>query len=187
MTPPKEIELSSKMTLAEAKTWLRARFNDGADCPCCRQFVKLYKRTITGAMARGLIALHVQHKLHGWEHWMHIPTIMRSVCSSNMGSLLRHWELIEPMPDKERKDGSKRTGWYRITPLGICFVMDEVRVPRYVYLYNQTLLDRRVPADAPTLSITEALGIKFNYAELMGHMPKMTMTTAQPTSPKVGP
>ena len=35
-----------EMTLDEAKAWLRDQVDDGAHCPCCGQFAKVYKRRI---------------------------------------------------------------------------------------------------------------------------------------------
>jgi hypothetical protein len=42
-------------TLAEAQDWLRERLPDGAKCPCCTQFAKVYRRKINSAMAWQLI------------------------------------------------------------------------------------------------------------------------------------
>lgn len=150
-------------SLHDAKKWLRGRFEDGASCPCCGQFVKLYRRKITSGMALGLIALYRHQQTVGWDEWCHIPTLMNDACPSNMGALLRFWTLIEPQGG-EREDGSSRTGFYRITAHGFRFVRGEVRVPKYVYLYNQTPLNRH---DERTVDIREALGDKFNYTELM--------------------
>ena len=50
--------LPEDATLEQAKEWLRVRFNEGAECPCCLQHVKLYRRPITSSMAYVLILLH---------------------------------------------------------------------------------------------------------------------------------
>ena len=153
------------VTLEEAKAWLRARFEDGAECPCCTQFVKLYKRKLNSSMARGLIVLYHHQVRVGPNEWVHIPSLFREkkVCSSNDGALLRFWDVIERQGG-EREDGSDRIGYYRITDLGRAFVEDRVRVPKYVYLYNQEPIGRKDPT---TISIQESLGSRFSYSELM--------------------
>jgi hypothetical protein len=151
------------MTLEQAKAWLRERFDRGATCPCCRQFVKLYKRSITSSMARGLIVLYRHQRKVGADLWVHLPTLINSVCPSNMGALLRHWGLIEQQPGT-RDDGSWRVGYYRMTDLGRAFVERRINVPKYVFLYNQTPLQRQ---NETSISIEFALTKRFRYDELM--------------------
>ena len=40
------METTPETTLEEAKQFLRDRFENGAECPCCKQYVKLYKRKL---------------------------------------------------------------------------------------------------------------------------------------------
>jgi hypothetical protein len=122
-------------------------------------------------MTRGLIVLYHHQRQIGWEKWIHIPSLFaaRMVCKDNMGSLLRLWELIEQQPG-ERDDGSWRVGWYKITRQGVDFVRGELRVRKYVYLYNQTLISRK-NADPTMINVVEALGEKFDYTELMRATP----------------
>ena len=44
-------------TLGGARDWLRDRVEKGAKCPCCGQFAKVYRRTITSGMARALFMI----------------------------------------------------------------------------------------------------------------------------------
>ena len=44
-------------TIKEAKEHLRNNFEEGIDCPCCGQFVKLYKRKLNSGMAATLIRI----------------------------------------------------------------------------------------------------------------------------------
>ena len=164
-TPPESFDIPDA-SLEQAKEWLRERFKKkGAHCPCCRRFVKLYPRPISSDMARGAIALYSKHRELGWDQWLHIPTIMNEACPSNMGSLLRFWDLIEPQGGV-RDDGSSRTGFYRMTTAGRGFVEGTHRVVRHMFIYNQRLLRRGSPDD--TVSIWDCLKNKFNYDELMG-------------------
>jgi hypothetical protein len=154
-------------TLDEARADLRAKAeNGGAACPCCQQFAKVYRRNLNSSMARGLLTIRRYFQSHTDQEWLHIPSYFSKmrVCSSNDGSLLRHWQLIEPKPNGVRPDGSWRIGWYRMTKLGRDFSELRCRVRKYVFLYNQELLDRW---DPETTDIVEALGKRFNYTELM--------------------
>jgi hypothetical protein len=151
-------------TIKEAKDWLaKQAVNGGAPCPCCNQLVKLYRRRITGEMAYGLILMRKADQRTPGQ-FIHLPTFLadHKAGKSNMTSLLRHWELIEQQPG-ERDDGSWRTGYYRTTSLGCQFVDGHSSIPKYAFLYNQMLL--RLSQERVT--ITEALGSKFDYAQLM--------------------
>lgn len=156
-------------SLEEAKNWLRERFEDGAKCPCCNQFVKLYKRKLNSSMAHALILIYKFFE-NNQDEWLHVPSYLSRVSSSATvrggdWSKLRYWGLIEA-EKATRDDGSERVGTYRMTERGKEFILSQIRVPRHVYLYNQSPVFR---ADEETVSIREALGDKFNYAELMGH------------------
>lgn len=122
------------------------------------------KRKLNSSMARGLLTLYRFAKAHPNEERFHIPSIFREkkVCSSNDGSLLRHWGLIEPFTGI-RKDGSKRVGHYRLTPLGVKFALGSASVKAYAILFNEALI--RLEGEPTT--IKDALGKKFSYEELM--------------------
>lgn len=164
-------------TLEQAKAWLRARFNDGADCPCCHQHVKLYKRPLNAAMAYVLFLVYRWHtgKTAGGlpnPEWLHVPGHIAKEVAGNPRraaavrgdwAKLTHWGLLEAQASK-RDDGSKRTGYYRITERGIAFVRGMCTVQSYIYIYNETMLDRPI---MERTSFRECLGLKFNYDDLM--------------------
>jgi hypothetical protein len=157
-------------TLEEAKRWLRERFSEGADCPCCNQFVKLYKRKLNGSMSLALIYIYKYFESNPAEQWLHVPSYLSRIISGATvrggdWSKLRYWGLIEDQKGT-RDDGSERVGNYRITEEGKKFVQGLTRVPRHVFLYNQEPVKRR---DEETTSIQESLGEDFNYNELMAN------------------
>lgn len=157
----------NKTTLEEAKQWLRDRFKDGANCPCCNQFVKLYKRKLNSGMAFTLIKIYQAFEAEPSTDWLDVTHYLRQrkiIAANSNTALLRHWGLLDRKTDSVRPDGSPRVGLYRITERGKRFVLGEIRVPRHIYLYNQTPIRRE---DTETISISEALGEKFNYNELM--------------------
>lgn len=147
-------------TLKDAIELVESRKDEGCSCPCCGQFVKRYRRKITSAMAYGLILLHQESK----GEWIHMLSFFteRKMSSTNEMAKLRHWGLIEKK-DGEKEDGNPNNGYYRITRRGILFAEKMISVPRYCFIYNDTVSE----FSSEQTNITQALGDKFNYSELM--------------------
>lgn len=159
-TPPTDTR-----TLEEAKQWLRERFEQGAECPCCKQYVKLYKRKLNSFMAYALLLIDRYFRQPDAKEWLHVPSyLVEQNATDRECAKLRYWGLIEEMPEG-RDDGSPHAGFYKITELGKQFVARKIRVPMYIHLYNGGIVKRK---DEETIDIYEALGEKFNYNELMG-------------------
>jgi hypothetical protein len=129
-------------------------------------------------MARILIHIHRYFEQPNADEWLHVPRYLASKGVVEPGGdvgKLAHWGLLDALSG-ERPDGCKHNGFYKITPLGIQFVRREVQVPKYIFLYNQTVYGFSNGSDRPMdlevkremTDIREALGRKFNYAELMG-------------------
>lgn len=148
-------DLGERSTLAEGKAWLRERLDDGAACPVCTQFAKVYRRKINSGMARALILLHRQG---GGFH--HLSSLARF---THEGGQLLWWGLIEEEPPGVRDDGG-RSSWYRITARGTAFVQNRLLVAKYALIYDGRLLGMD---DSEQASIVDALGTRFNYQELM--------------------
>ncbi len=142
-------------TIQQAKDYLRENWEDGVNCPCCKQMVKLYKRKLTTTMMLGLIDLnkHTQQPVH-------IKEI--KVVNGGEFAQMKRWGLIE---DDKNDDLTKRTsGQWSITQKGKDFLNGMIRIPKYVFTYNgQTMKYSSELTDAKS-----ALGDKFNYNELMG-------------------
>lgn len=153
-------DLPDGATLGQAKVWLRERLDEGAECPCCTQFAKVYRRKFNSSMGFGLIKMFRVHGL-AWGHGPSTSTLARLG-----GELARlsMWGLLEEATEK-REDGG-RAGWWRVTPAGEAFVRGETRVAPYAYIYDGRLL--RLDLSERKVSIIDVLGRKFNYAELMG-------------------
>lgn len=143
------------------REWLRLHRHAGVDCPACDQFVKLYPRAITATMARGLIAVY-RYQVATGEPWVCLLRVLTDIRMNTQFCLLRNWGLIEPKPG-QRDDGSRRTGWWNVTSKGQGFVLDRLKLPKYAMVYN----GNTEYYDGPLLGITEALGKRFNYRELM--------------------
>lgn len=160
-------------SLEDAKRWLRARFKKGAECPCCHQFVKLYKRPFNKSMAYVLLLIACYYRGDAVDEWLHVPSYIaemvadkprRAAAVRGDWAKLKFWGLIEEKPEV-RDDGSPRVGYWKLTQLGRQFVAREVKVPSHVFIYNGTPLRRIVDE---MITIDEALGKEFNYDEIMG-------------------
>ena len=124
-------------------------------------------------MARSLIAMY----LHGPQgQWVHLPTQIGA--RSREEGKLRYWGLVEEQVDIHREDGG-RSGFWRLTPAGRAWVTRQATVPKYVAVYNNTVLRRY----GEGISIDDALGRKFNYSELMAPYP-MGDSMTQPNQPR---
>lgn len=172
-------------SLEEIRSWLRAHIDAGAECPACNQLVKLYKRRLNKSMAAVLILIY------RWDRdrqkaieagtataeqqipYVHVPSLIAELGGKNPRQAaalrgdfakLKHWELLAEMPAK-REDGSKRNGYYKITERGIAFVKERIRVPAYVWIYNEAVITTRPVLEQVT--IREALKASFNYTDLM--------------------
>lgn len=146
-------------TIKEAKEHLQLNAQKGSECPCCHQFVKVYKRKLSSVMARMLIRLHMLGPGH--HHVLQIVTGI-SDTGTNDFSKLRYWGMIE---ERKNDDKDKRTSSYwKITPSGSQFVNKWGEVPMYAFIYNKRCL--RMSIDERT-NIIKALGSKWSYKELM--------------------
>jgi hypothetical protein len=151
------------MNLGEAQKWLAERIANGARCPCCNQYTKVYRRQINSGMARSLIAMY----LHGPQgQWVHLPTQVGA--RSREEGKLRYWGLVEEQVTVQRDDGG-RAGYWRLTDAGRDWVTGKSTVPKFASVYNNTVLRHY----GEQVSISDALGSKFNYNELMA--PRLTV------------
>lgn len=163
-------------TLWEVQEWLLERLDDGVVCPCCKQYAQVYKRRLNAAMAYVLVLIEKWHADQdlpvGKTEWLHVPSHIAKEAAANPGraaavrgdwAKLKHWDLIEEQPS-QRGDGSRRVGYYRITQRGIDFVRGVISVQAYIWIYNEVRLERTV---TERITIREAMGVKFNYQDLM--------------------
>jgi len=151
-------------TLRAAKDWTAAKANEGARCPCCTRFVKIYKRKITSSMAYALIILY-RHDCQQPGAWVELSTFFAglphldpkvAIAVRSNSTALGLWKLIAEHPDDGRQ--------YQITDLGRRFVAEDEAIPKYVYIYDDRLLPR---VSSEQVTIREALADKFDYEELM--------------------
>lgn len=142
-------------TLREARDWLRERVDDGATCPCCTQLAKVYRRRIHATLARAIITLYRHGGLGQFVHAPSLPGDTHEISQAVW------WGLIEE--DEAVREDRGRAGWWRVTPLGAAFILQEQQVPKYARVYD----GRCLGLVGEPVWISDALGAKFSYADLM--------------------
>lgn len=155
------------MTLKEARDWLRERIDTGERCPCCTQRAQVYWRSINTGMAVGVIGLYLWQQKHPGE-FAHLPTVLGRRSAEE--AKLRYWGLMEEEAAL-RPDGG-RTGYWRLTAPGAAWVRGQLRLPRYVRVYDGRALGPPQPYSRsgklmPDVMIKDALGDRFDYDALM--------------------
>ena len=144
-------------TIAEAKQHLRANFEKGTECPCCGQFVKLYKRKLNSGMAITLIRI-----FNRGSDWVNVKEFLRQnkFKNSHDWTLLKYWGLLE---ESDKSTNDRNSGSWKITEQGVRFVKNELSVKKHLYFFDS----RSYGFSDETTNIMEALGNKFNYYELL--------------------
>jgi len=148
--------MDSQATLKQIKDFLRAHIDEGCKCPGCGQEVKKYRRVLGVQMARFLIALYRAPKLP--DGWIDIRTL--DVRGGDYAKTL-YWGLVELRGNVDPK--KRKSGFWRLTPKGLLFIHDQVRVPKYALVYNHRCLG----FSNQDTGIRQALGQKFSYEKLM--------------------
>lgn len=159
---------NTTMTLDDAKEKLRKNVRQGAICPCCGQFVKVYRRGLTSSMAVALIEIYKFFKVNPFAEWLHVenhlnenPKIPAAVRADF--HKLRHWGLIEAASGK-RKDGNPHNGYYRITEDGAAFVEGRLSVVDAIHMFNGVVIGK----SEIMVSIHDLLARKgFDYSKII--------------------
>jgi len=141
----------------------------GEPCVTCGQLAKEYKRPLYSSMALALIYLCKLYQQT--DDWVHVNDVIKKTLRHNIalgGDLakLQHWGLILQQPNN---DSNKRTsGFWKPTKEGMDFAFHGGKVMSHVKFYN----GRSNGFAGDKIGVTEALGEKFNYAELMRDVPR---------------
>jgi len=157
------------VTLADAKVWLRARVvKEGAECPCCSQYAKIYKRIFNSGMAYCVINLFkIEKELQPKDGWLLVVELLekRGINANSVEySKLKYWGLLEKHPPREnKKSGSSHVGLWRLTPLARAFVDGNATIPSWVKDFDNRVLEM----SKEPVAIRQALGKKYNYDEMM--------------------
>jgi hypothetical protein len=112
-------------------------------------------------MAAALIALYRKAGDGRWVHKKELPMLGGASGCGDFAKL-SYWDLIEEKA-KNDLDDKKNSGWWRITDKGRLFVENKHLITEYVLIYDS----RVVGFDGDQIRITDTLGDKFSYTELM--------------------
>ena len=85
-------------TLSKARAMVKSNREDGITCPCCDQFAKVYKRTITSTMARWLITLVKNFEEERRYFSVSEPWSLNINKGTGDVAKLAMWDLIESQP-----------------------------------------------------------------------------------------
>lgn len=149
-------------TVAAAQDMIKLLRNDGVICPCCDQLVKVYHRKFNVIMARGLVWMYFW-VCHTDQLWVHVNTLGPDwlVRQGGTFALMKFWGFIVERPND---DSRKRcAGYWRLTTDGIAAITERRPFPAYAYLLN----GQKIAMSDEQTDIKKALGVKFNYEELM--------------------
>jgi len=158
----KLVSISSDLDVRAAAEAFRAAIENGnvAVCPCCGRNGQVIRRTVHSSMAASLVWLVGVFRRTG--DWVYIPDeAPRWLINTREWGRMRYWGLVEPRPNI---DNRKRTsGVWRPTQLGMDFSDGFVRIPKYVYIFDDTIIER----SGDMIHVKDALGKKFSYEELV--------------------
>jgi hypothetical protein len=146
----------------DVKESFESKLDAGAKCPCCTKFAKRYPRKLNSSMARALIWMVIEFT----GDWIDMPIRSpRWIQRTKQFPTLRWWGLVERRPNTD--PDTKHSGFWRPTEAGIDFANNETEVPQTAVTYDGVLLH----LEGPMIDVREALGTKFNYADLMRGVP----------------
>lgn len=152
-------------TLKEVKNYLREHYHKGVECPACSGFVRLYKRSFNASMAYALLLMY-RHRIVQSMDFVHVENLLKRVAvSKNLrGDFHKavHWSLLEAKKETHT-NGSKRNGYYRLSPDGIKFVEGELSIPSHILIYNGKVQG----FSAKKVFFKDVMKTKFDFVELM--------------------
>lgn len=150
-----------KTLTAAREEYFDAAEGAGMACPCCDRFGRKYRRKFNSGMAASLVWLVGEYGRH--PIWVDVPKVApRSVVSSREFDKLALWGMAAPHVNE---DTQKRcSGVWRPTILGERFVRGVgVVIYSHAIVYNGKV-ERW---DGESIDVVEALGERFDYAELL--------------------
>lgn len=162
-------ELPPETTLAQARAWLAARVSDGASCPCCERFNKLYTRKLKPQMVHALATIYMLALRQGNQQdgWVGVgrghdtdPKLALALHHAEYGKLV-HFGLLVPAA-KGVGDRRNRSGFWRPTLLGIRFLRGKANCLTYVKLLHNRQVDQSEEEGSARALLGDA-----PYAELM--------------------
>jgi len=136
-----------------------AHTTKGTTCPCCGRKFKVYSRGINSGMAQILIWLARNYAVGEWVHTRRDAP--RFVLEKNEIGKLAYWGMVETQINADGK--KNKSGIWCVTQRGVDFVMKRTREKSHAYLLKGKVIGYK----DELVTIEDALGKEFNYAEMM--------------------
>lgn len=129
-------------------------------CFCCGGITRLYRRKLNSGMAAALCWVVANHG----REWVHMPTqAPRRVLRNGNHTKLPHWGFMEAKPNDD--PSKKDSGYFRATSLGEQFARGRITTQSHAFIRSPG--DVLEGFETTTISVWEALGKHFSYAQLM--------------------
>lgn len=143
---------------------IKRELSDGTHCAACGQFAKEYKYPIHSTLALSLFRLKWAAEPGAWVHITDVAAKMPRVTLNGDFGKLAWWGLTEQkQKDPNVHIAGRTTGLWRMTPKGLQFLLNEIRVPRHCFNYNNTIMGW----SDEMVGIKDCLKKKFDYDRLM--------------------
>lgn len=156
--------VSPTRLLKDAQDNLRKDFSQGkgGHCENCGQTTKKWEHSLDSAMSQALLDFYKFDRKNPGV-WATVPDIFVHYDTRQGGKYakLRHWGLIEER-EGTNDQGNPNLGDWRITSEGRLFVEKKALVPKYVVIFDNTVVEQF----GEPISFTDAIGTKFNYQDL---------------------
>ena len=171
-------EFKPETTLQQARTHLRNMWGkEAVECPCCTQMVKVYNRKFNSGMAKALLLIYKISNEVDFD-FIHVQNEFEKLGFNGIRieyNKLSYWRLIETRKG-ENPSGANRTGYWKLTPLGISFAKGGSTIQEYVHVFDAKV--RGFHGDE--INIKDAIKNKFDYFQLMGFLPLNELSGGTP-------
>lgn len=158
-----KLGLPDAVSLGQARSLVAEHLDEGVECPACFRLARRYSnRQINSQMAVTMIRLY---RARGGEYGRLQLYRDQTGRQNREESKARYWGLLEEAT--ERQSDGKRSGWWRLTPKGIRYVLGQESVPQFAEVFDKELIQLH----GPSVTIRHALGKAFDYDELMSGVP----------------
>lgn len=160
-------------TINAIREELRAEWEDGTECPCCSQKVKLYRRRVNRGTAEVLVALAREtiRRRSMPEHRPFVNVERDLIYGNERLQGARDWQTLrfwgaDRAARRGPNSGRVSTGEWRITEAGLWIVAhpDRKLLAEYVEVFN----NRRRGASDEKRSLLDALQRPFTWEEVAG-------------------
>jgi len=135
----------------------RLHLESETTCPCCGDFMKIYKRKLNSTVARALIRLYY---LGGDEKYVSFNEFQ--IGKGGGFAMAKHFGLLV-QKEKDPKIDKRASGYWKLSDKGIAFVRGETNIKKYVFIFR----DKSQGYSNEEIDINGCLGEKFSYRELM--------------------